>query len=300
MGLSKNDILQLLSLVPDLKQIIAQDPHQSSMGYHYLSDGITNENYRITLAGKDYVLRINNPDSGRLALDREAENSVMQRVSCLHMASETLFYSPEHNFRVNRWKKGVTWTKKSFHLTDNLKRLAARLKQLHCLPYNNLPVMDLIKRLDHYREMIQQRHGKLPPVELKLLSVAVELVGNIKHSLDNCLCHNDLTAANILASNEQTNHLISFLDWEYAAVNDPLFELAVVCKGNELSEQNQQYLLKAYLGEERLEQYKNTFVTWCWFYQYISLLWEQVILPANRPLSSELECRFQLLLELTP
>lgn len=290
MSLNKDEIRNILGSVADLD-------HQAELSYRYLPDGITNENYWLSLNQQQYVLRLNNPDSDRLGLDRDVESAIMERVSVLDFVPEVIYCSKE--LRISNWLKGVIWNKKILERQVNLNRLAQKLKQLHALPCHDLPVLDMLGRLDQYRTMSQQRHGQLPAAEQRLLPYAIKVLGSIKHRLPACLCHNDLLSANILGVQSSNQEKIYFLDWEYAAINDPLFELAVICRGNHLSEASQQYFLQAYLGESAGE-YIKAFTSWCWFYEYLSLLWGLVILPADIGLPNSLDQTIQKLMDTLP
>ncbi len=282
----KDEIRQLISEVPGFDNNI-------NLTFQYLADGITNENYWLNINGYEYVLRINNPDSERLGLDRNAEIKIMSEVASLNIAPEHIFYSQKSNFYLSKWITGEVWRNSDLQKQINLNRLAQRLKQLHNLPSHSFPRMDLIKRLDLYRTMIQKRHGDLPGIEKRILFYTINRLGTMNHSLSACLCHNDLVIANIVETTEQK---ICFLDWEYAAVNEPLFELAVIFKGNQLSEESRRYFLQAYLGDESY-QITEELAMWCWFYDYLSLLWGLVILPEDIQLPVNLNERLQQLYE---
>lgn len=286
---TKDEIRTLISEVPGFDSTV-------NLTFQYLAEGITNENYWLNINGCQYVLRINNPDSERLGLDRNAEIKIMSEVSSLNLSPEHIFYSQKSNFYFSKWIAGEVWRNHDLQKQINLNRLAQRLKQLHNLPSHAFPRMDLIKRLDLYRTMVQKRHGDLPSIEKRILSYTINRLGTMNHSLSACLCHNDLVVANILETTEQK---ICFLDWEYAAVNEPLFELAVICKGNQLSEENRLYFLQAYLGDATY-QITEELEMWCWFYDYLSLLWGLVILPEDIQLPVNLIERLQQLYENRP
>ena len=61
------------------------------------------------------------------------------------------------------------------------------------------------------------------------------------------LCHNDLLPANILDDNER----IWIVDWEYAGMGNPLFDLAGVSANCCYSEEQEIALLESYRGELR-------------------------------------------------
>jgi thiamine kinase-like enzyme len=59
-----------------------------------------------------------------------------------------------------------------------------------------------------------------------------------------CLCHNDLLNANFLDDGR-----LRILDWEYAGMGDPFFDLANFAVNHEFSEEQEALLLQAYFGE---------------------------------------------------
>jgi len=292
MSLSKDEIRKLLAQIPTIE-------HQQDFRFQYLADGITNENYWIKIDNAEYVLRINNPESQRLGLDRDNEVSVLKKVASLKLSTETVYYHKHKTFRLSKWLPGEVWNRNQLEKQVNLNRLAQRLKQLHSLPHQNFPVLDLLERLELYRKMVEQRLGRLPVIEQRLLSEAIKLVSTMQNTMPSCLCHNDLIAANILDTNIQGKSTICFLDWEYAAVIEPLFELAVICQGNQLSLSSQQYLLQAYLGNQA-GHLIDSFANWCWFYDYLSLLWGFVILPADLPYPENLNELLENLFDTIP
>ena len=86
------------------------------------------------------------------------------------------------------------------------------------------------------------------------------------------LCHNDLLRANRLYS----KGVLLALDWEYAAVGDPLFDLAAIIEGDGLSEARAGALHRAWRGQAptaaqaaRLEDQRRV-------YRSLAALWEQI------------------------
>lgn len=291
MSLSEQQIQKLLSLVPALD-------HQAELHCTHLSEGITNENYRVQLDGKSYLLKIYNDDSDRLGLDRAAEINLRQKLAAENMTTATIYYCQENNFSLNHWIEGETWKKAQMQCPENLQRLVQKIKQLHTLAPAEIPILHFPHRLELYRSMIARRHSVLPPIEQAVYQYSIRLLEQLDNRLPACLCHNDLVAANILQSSQQDADEIYLLDWEYAAVNNPLFELAVICQGNDLSASQRLELLALYFGETPAP-YQDDLNAWCWLYDYMSLLWQLVLIPATAPLPDQLTQGFTGLHEIT-
>jgi thiamine kinase-like enzyme len=60
------------------------------------------------------------------------------------------------------------------------------------------------------------------------------------------LCHNDLLNANFLIDD---NDKLYVLDWEYAGMGDPFFDLANFSANHEFGDEQDRVLLQAYFGE---------------------------------------------------
>src|SRR5690606_2746336 len=63
-------------------------------------------------------------------------------------------------------------------------------------------------------------------------------------------CHNDLLPANLVDDGER----MRLIDWEYAAMGDPWFDLGNLAENNLLSERAERRLLELYFGEVRGEE----------------------------------------------
>ena len=64
-------------------------------------------------------------------------------------------------------------------------------------------------------------------------------------------CHNDLLPANLIDDGAR----VWLIDWEYAAMGDPWFDLGNLAENNELSESAERRLLELYFGEPRAEEF---------------------------------------------
>ena len=81
------------------------------------------------------------------------------------------------------------------------------------------------------------------------------------------LCHNDVHHLNIVDDGS-----LRLIDWEYAGVGEPLFDLASVCVYHRYRRSQRERLLSAYAAPSEA-------VTWqrlelaCWLFDYIRDLW---------------------------
>lgn len=117
-----------------------------------------------------------------------------------------------------------------------LRRLAAALQRLHALPPTGrrFPLQAAAR---HYRERL------LPGADEAAAERCLSRIAAVDQDRPVCCCHNDLVAGNILAGER-----LCLLDWEYAADNDPLFDLAILVRHHDVGPAGTRVLLAAYFG----------------------------------------------------
>jgi thiamine kinase-like enzyme len=99
--------------------------------------------------------------------------------------------------------------------------------------------------LEDYASVVRDRGAALPEEYAELL----ELARNIELALPpapSAPCHNDLLAANVIRALEDERLLI--VDWEYAGMGDPRFDLGNLCVNNDFDEHAEEQLLRSYLA----------------------------------------------------
>jgi thiamine kinase-like enzyme len=105
------------------------------------------------------------------------------------------------------------------------------------------------------------------------------------------VCHSDLHLQNLI---ERDGSLI-LLDWEYAHVADPLWDVAGWSANNDFDAEAQREFLGAYLGQAPDAGETARFRQLYWLYDYVCLLWSRVYLAAGRDHAGGIAARATLL-----
>jgi len=71
------------------------------------------------------------------------------------------------------------------------------------------------------------------------------------------------------------------LDWEYAHVTDPLWDLAGWCANNDFDAETQRDLLTRYFGNSPSSSQWQRFKSLLALYDYVCLLWSQLYLSVR-------------------
>ena len=224
-----------------------------------LGGGLNNRVYRIFGNEIDHVLRLGPKQAGLPDID--CELSILGYASTADIGPAVEFADPERGILLLRFVPGRPWEREDLVASDNLEVLAALLRRVHALPAcgTRLDISGLAesnaRRL--YRRDDLRDFG----------AVCLQLVSQHVSTDEMTCCHNDVVAANLVAGQG-----LRLIDWEWAADNDPLFDLASVVAYHDLEPGHADRLLGAYTGgidaslEERFHHVLRLFdaLQWLW------------------------------------
>ena len=231
-----------------------------------LSDGPTNTSYLLEQAGAQYVLRLDKPDVVNLGLNRSNEMQVCQVVADGGLAPEPLYFDPLAGIYLRRYLPGRSWVVADLDSPGNLERLARLIRELHKLT----PVGATFDPLAAARRYAMQLGSELSRSILHRVEKLMQQIA--ADSMGPALCHNDLVCDNVLEGER-----LMLIDWEYAGIGDPFFDLAVVVQHHGLDEKSMHDFLQAYLKRPASAQETRHLGLQCNFYQCLLELWEQIV-----------------------
>ncbi len=240
-GELRDELVRAMARVPELS---GRDLHLTA-----LSGGITNRNFLVTAAGADqrWVIRLAGNDTHLLGISREVEHAATVAAAGVGVGPEvTAFIRPE-GYLVTRFIEGSPVSDEAVHRPETLRRVADSLRRIHDGPA--IPGLFVPLRIaEAYRALALARGVRIP--------AAYELAAAIGRRIElACLeaplelrpCHNDLLNANFIDDGAR----IRIVDWEYAGMGDPFFDLGNFSINHELTPDEDAQLLAAYDGEVR-------------------------------------------------
>jgi thiamine kinase-like enzyme len=198
-----------------------------------LGGGITNRNFRVDVGGKRYVLRIGGEDTELLGIERSAEHAASRVAAELGLAPEVVAFLEPEGYLVTRYVEGEVGR-------ADVPRVGAALRRLHDGP----PIpsrFDSFRVVETYRALAEEREVAIP----RAYREASELASRIEARRRGAPlrpCHNDLLAANFIADGSR----LWIVDWEYAGMGDPYFDLGNFAVNNELDAEGERELLESY------------------------------------------------------
>jgi thiamine kinase len=228
-----------------------------------LSDGPTNASFLLERAGEQYVLRLDKPDALKLGLNRDSENRICKVVADAGLAPEPLHFDPEAGIYLRRYLPGRSWDVSDLSTPDNLRRLARLLSTLHKQPRIGAG-FDPLAAARRYSGQLDSERGR------SILHDCEDLMKEInEESPLPTLCHNDLVCQNILEGKK-----LVLIDWEYAGIGNPFFDLAVVARHHGMDEESVRYFLDSYLGRPAAAREIRHLGLQCVFYAGLLELWD--------------------------
>lgn len=233
----------MLQLLDDWPQwnLTSQKPQPGQI--ELLPGGLTNQSFMLHLSSGDYVLRLEAGNSGELDINREREYQIHQQAAAAGLVPEIIFRSQgKHKYWIRRYIAGELLTPETLN-QDTLIQMVQALRRLHQLPVSgDLPLISLTQKGGRYLQTIAAQQS----APAGLLTLAEQLLQQFEPLPDSqpCVCHLDPTLGNWI----RTAHGLQLLDWEYAGLAHPLWDLAALCQDVHLSEYHQQQLLDHYFG----------------------------------------------------
>jgi thiamine kinase-like enzyme len=230
-----------------------------------LSDGPTNASYLLEQGGAQYVLRIDKLDAVKLGLNRSNEKQVCKIVADAGISPEPLYFDSVAGIYLRRYLSGRSWVVSDLDTPGNLERLARLLGALHRLPPAG-DVFDPLAAATRYAKQLgsEQSRSILHRAEISMQQLTAD-------PMSPALCHNDLVCQNVLESER-----LMLIDWEYAGIGDPYFDLAVVVQHHFLDERSAHGFLNAYLERPASPREIKHLQLQCDFYACLLELWKRV------------------------
>lgn len=209
---------------------------------HLLGGGITNFNVALTDRGKRYVVRVGQ-DIPLHQIMRFNEQTVHRAAQSIGIAPAMVHAEP--GILVIDYVEATTLDEAAVREQSNLDRILPLIRRAHVEGMRALrgPVLMfwVFHVLRDYAETLRAGASRHIPALPDLLAVAERLESDLG-PVDIVLGHNDLLAANFLDDGDR----LWLLDWEYGGLNSPLFDLAGLASNNELTPDQERWLLETY------------------------------------------------------
>ena len=230
-----------------IEEVVAKldDWKGKDMSIQHLSGGLTNTNYKVSVDGTPYFIRVPGEGTELLAIDRKNEHHSARVAAQVGIGPKVLHHLPEYDVMVLEFLNGKTMSKDSLNESGMPTRMAQSIKRLHS-GERLLLDFNMFRLTEYYLSLCKERNIKIPDGYLERMNLVneIERAMSVK-PLATVPCNNDLLAENYIDDGDQ----LWLIDYEYSGNNDPTFELGNTCQEMQFNDQQIAEVCAAYFGE---------------------------------------------------
>jgi thiamine kinase-like enzyme len=256
-------IAAICSQFPILRNAVSVKP---------LGGGLTNKNYRIDTKEATYVLRVSEPSSTLLAIDRNNERINTARAHMSGVGPRVIDCLPEENVLLIEWIEANTLHAADLRNSEELLvRIAGALKKLHsATAFDGEFYFPDVRK--NYKATVVSNDYFMPDEYLELEPRILDLENALgRHSEEKVACNNDLLAENFL---DDVNKFW-IIDYEYAGQNEPSFDIGNLAAESELNDFELARLCDAYWQEHSPLKIAKA-IAWSMIARYGWVLWASI------------------------
>ena len=232
--------------------------------------GLTNKSFRAQ--GEDYDLVVRLPGEGTEELvDRTAEKAINEETSRIGVDTPLHFFDAATGRKISDWVSNAeTMHPETAREPSNMEAMGKLLARLHSEAQGEFALFDPIEKISEYERLIFQDGGTLwsdyEDVKARVLDAVARLPKR-----DRVLCHCDPLCENFVKDAEAGRMYL--VDWEYAGMNDPLWDVADVAIEAGFDERERLAFERAYFGRDPLPEEDESVVVNMVLIDFLWSLW---------------------------
>jgi thiamine kinase-like enzyme len=206
-----------------------------------LEGGITNANFRVEVGDECVVVRVPGAQTELLGIDRRSEAAATRLAAAIGVGPEVVTVVEDPWCLVTRFIAARPIDRAELAAEPMLGQVIATLRRVHGA--GTIPTtFDYFAVIGRYHAEASQR-GVSEPFDFTHASAVMQRIAAARPFRPTVLGHNDLLNANFLYDGA-----VRILDWEYAGMTDPFFDLANLSVNHGFPPERDEALLEHYFG----------------------------------------------------
>jgi thiamine kinase-like enzyme len=208
---------------------------------------------------------------------------VLAAASAAGLAPAIQRCEPAQGILVADWVPGRTLSAGQAFERNNIDAIAELLRRVHALP---IPQPERARSpaqwIAHYCAALGRVDADAPALRGALRGAAEDLLPRLGQAQGPpVLCHSDLHRHNVAMCERPV-----LIDWEYAHVSEPFWDLSGWVSNNDGRGEFCRELLECYLGRPAHPAEHARLAMMIWLYEYVCLLWSELFVRL-RPVGAE-------------
>jgi len=240
-----------------------------------IAGSLSNFAWHVSVPGQDRFVRYARVGNERLGADLHAEGEILRLVAAAGLAPQVVRCDPSARLLVTQWIASSAVDLTAVGRDRRIRRVAVTLRQLHVLtPPPGVRAVD-------FAVQARQLEAALPAqvAQPVLTACAAQVLSKLGPGRTRALCHHDIHAQNLVTDPAGRLWLV---DWEYAGLGDPVFDLASCASQLELSAESTHLLCDEYIrAGGTVEQGRLGLARWA--FDYVQWLWYRGLVASATP-----------------
>lgn len=239
--------------------------------------GLTNHTYKVTLAnGEQYVVRI--PGLGTEEMIVRSDEMISTKLACGLDIDAKMLYFGEKGDKVTEYiKDAQTMNCDTLKEPERISQVAEIFKKLHSCGVDTKVPFEVFEMAANYEKIIYDNNVEMYDDYSQIKATVMQIKAEIDDAIGakKVPCHNDALCENWVIGNGR----MYLIDWEYAGMNDGMWDLADVSIEAGFDEKLDNLLLKEYLGKDPDVTNKKHFLASKIYVDYLWTLWAKTRVP---------------------
>ena len=239
--------------------------------------GLTNHTYKVTLEnGKEYVVRI--PGEGTEEVIVRSDEQISTKLACDLGVDAKMLYFGEDGSKVTEYiKNAVTMSADSLKNPERIKQIAEIFIKMHTCGVDTKVPFEVFEMAASYEKVIDDNNVDMFDDYNEIKATVMKIKAEIDNAIDikKVPCHNDALCENWVLGDGK----MYLIDWEYAGMNDGMWDIADVSIEAGFDAKYDKMLLSAYLEREPEIIDEKHFLASKIYVDYLWTLWAKMRVP---------------------
>lgn len=239
--------------------------------------GLTNHTYKVTMPdNQEYVVRI--PGEGTEEMIVRSDEMVSTKLACDLGVDAELLYFGENGAKVTRFiPNAITMSAENLHDPRHIEQIAQIFRTMHHCGVDTKVPFEVFSMAQSYEKIIWDKHVPMfedyPDIKAQVMEIKAEI--DAAFEIEKVPCHNDPLCENWVEGNGR----MYLIDWEYAGMNDGMWDIADVSIEAGFDDACDRMLLRAYMGKEPDVMDEKHFLASKIYVDYLWTLWAKARVP---------------------
>lgn len=263
--------------VPYIEELLLNVLHSKEYTVLERMGGLTNHTYKVTMSdGAEYVVRI--PGEGTEEIIVRKDEMISTKLACDLGVDAELLYFGENGAKITRYiPNAVTMSADQLKDPKHIEQVAQVFRKIHHCGVDTGVPFEVFDMAASYEKIILEKAVPMfedyQETKARVLKIKEEIDTHI--DVKKVPCHNDALCENWVEGDGR----MYLIDWEYAGMNDGIWDLADVSIEAGFENEHDEMLLKMYMGRKPEPMDRKHFLANKVYVDYLWTLWAKARVP---------------------